>query len=101
MQSRRQAQSGGLSAQLRQQRLKQVEPLDLDAGLQTREKNSTRATGDLQHRAIGLAGQPDVEVEAVIEAPHDGVEGFAVFKRRGEADGGVVIHEWICVFEQW
>ncbi len=61
----RQAQRSRLRAQCLEHRLEQVQPLDIDAGLQARQQNPARAAGDVQHRANRFARQGDVEIEPV------------------------------------
>ena len=93
MESWRQTQSGRLRAQRLEHRLEQVQPLDIDAGLQARQQNPARAAGDVQHRAIRLARQGDVEIKPVRDVFEHQIVRVAIIKDRRQAAGGLFVHK--------
>ncbi len=65
MKSRRQSESSRLCAQRVEHWLEQVQSLDINADRETGQQNPARAAGDIQYRAIRLAGQCHVEIQPV------------------------------------
>ena len=79
-------------AQRLEHRLEQVQPLDIDAGLQARQQNPARAAGDVQYRAIRLARQSDIEIKPVRDVFEHQVVRVAIIKDRRQAVGGLFVH---------
>ena len=81
------------SAQSFEYRLEQVQPLDIDAGLQARQQNPARAAGDVQHLATRLARQGDVEIKPVRDVFEHKIARVSIIKDRRQAAGGLFVHK--------
>ena len=58
--------------------MEEVQAVGVRPRLQHRQQDATGATGDVKHRALRLARQVDVKLDAVLEARADHVVEIAV-----------------------